>query len=341
MSKNKPWMSIRNKLMGRDLTYDKIKSIAINYKSRGEFQTKDGSAYQTARRKGWLNEICQHMAIINFSIPQLILKNILDDLLKSESHYNTRKIIPPYEIDIYYAKFNLAIEYNGKGWHINNQRDIIKKKILLEKNINIIYIAERNRDYEKDIKTQLIENLDKINFICKIKLTSEMITNCRIKNVYDQLYNKNDILNIAKKYLSLKEFREKEKSIYSIILKMKLLNEATSHMERLTTKYETDEIIKEKIKNYKTLKELINTQWKVYQYIKRHNKEYLISHLHRQNYYATWTMDQIKETINKYSTRNNFAKHNRGLYSFIRKKKMLYLLDNIRERKVYNIKKVL
>ena len=98
----------RNKSVGRNLTFNTLKEIASKYKSRGEFQLKDGSAYSTARRNGYLSEICNHMINTNFSIPQLILRDITDTILKSQSFYNTRKIIPPYEIDIYYPEFRTA-----------------------------------------------------------------------------------------------------------------------------------------------------------------------------------------------------------------------------------------
>jgi len=35
----------KNKEMGRDLNYELLKNIALKYKTRGEFQIKDNSAY--------------------------------------------------------------------------------------------------------------------------------------------------------------------------------------------------------------------------------------------------------------------------------------------------------
>lgn len=110
----------RNKMVGRDLNYHNLKELALKYKTRGEFQENDPSAYTVARQKGFLNDICEHMTIINFSLPQLIMQNILDGLFKLKSIYDTRQIIKPYEIDVYYPQLRLGFEYQGKLWHTEN-----------------------------------------------------------------------------------------------------------------------------------------------------------------------------------------------------------------------------
>jgi hypothetical protein len=42
-------------------TKEKCHEVALNYKTRIDFQRNSQSAYQIARRNGWLNEICQHI----------------------------------------------------------------------------------------------------------------------------------------------------------------------------------------------------------------------------------------------------------------------------------------
>ena len=165
---------LRNKSVGRDLTPELLKEIALKYKTRSEFQEKDVSAYQSARRSRILDDICSHMAIVSFSVPQLIMRNIMDGLLMKNSIYSTRKIIPPFEIDVYYPEFKLAFEYNGKGWHETDdamRRDREKYEKMMHKHITPIYIKERNRNYEEDIKTQLIEQLHTINKVANSNIT--------------------------------------------------------------------------------------------------------------------------------------------------------------------------
>jgi very-short-patch-repair endonuclease len=58
---------------------------------------------------------------------------------------NSRKIIPPYEIDIYIPELKLAIEYNGDYWHsFSNmiKKDKIKEKYCHTKGITLYIIKE-------------------------------------------------------------------------------------------------------------------------------------------------------------------------------------------------------
>ena len=216
----------RNKMVGRDLNYNNLKLIASKYKSRSEFQLNDSSAYSSARIKGYLDDICSHMISKSFSIPQMIMKNILDILFKSESNYNDRKFLKPYEIDLYYPKFNLGFEYNGSGWHKNNKNDSLKRDLAIKKGITLITIHENNRNYILDIKTQIKENMCLISKITNISLDEKIIDDILINNVYQQIYDKEDLMNIAKSYNSKKEFRENDRKNYDKLYKMGLLNES-------------------------------------------------------------------------------------------------------------------
>ena len=220
----------RNKIVGRDLTDELLKKLALNYKTRGEFQKKDSSAYASARRKGILNDICEHMVSKSFSIPQLTLKKILDSIIPFSSIYNDRKSLKPFEIDISYPEQKLGFEYNGKGWHINNDRDTKKHILSKSTGINLITLIENSRNYEEDIKKQLISNLSKINEILKLNISEANINEVNIGNIYNQVYNKTDLFEIAKKYTLKKDFRLNDSSVYVKLYKMNLLSEATKHM---------------------------------------------------------------------------------------------------------------
>ena len=141
-------ISNRNKIVGRDLNYENLKNIAFKYKTRGEFQRLDGSAYTTARVAGYLNDICSHMITSSFSIPQLILFCILKRLFNNDDiTYNDKTVINPYELDVYIKKYKIGFEYDGKLWHINNELDIIKTELCKNKNVILIRFKENNRKY--------------------------------------------------------------------------------------------------------------------------------------------------------------------------------------------------
>lgn len=180
----------RNKNMGRDLSYDFLKKEALKYETRVEFQIKDPSAYTTANRLGIMKEITQHMVSVSFSIPQIITRQITEYLLKSKCEYNTRKIITPYELDIYFPDLRIAFEYDGKGWHTNDTVD--KISLCKSKNILLIKLKERSRRYKEDIQNHLIENIDLINSWCNISISEKDILCFNEPIEIPKLFNKEE-----------------------------------------------------------------------------------------------------------------------------------------------------
>lgn len=271
-------IGLRNKLVGHKWTEIELIDIANKYKSRSEFQKKDSAAYSAAKKLGVLDRICSHMINKSFSIPQLILKDIISEIFKTELNYNDRKVLKPYEIDIYLPKFKLGFEYNGKGWHTKNENDILKSKIANEKNITLITIVENSRDYILDIKFQLIDKLGLLNNF--LKINEKTINDIKVKNPYSEIYDINDLIKICNNYTSFKDFYTNEKSVYAKISKLGLIDKCTSHMCCRRKKRNIDEV-KDIVLKYKILLDFIKNESGTYQYIKKNNLEYLISHLKR------------------------------------------------------------
>lgn len=266
-------IGIRNKMVGRDLNYDFVKKEALKYKTKNEFQKKDASCYQYAKNKNILNEICTHMIPQSFSIPQMMLYELLIKLMpKKEIIYNTRKIIKPYEVDIFIIQDNVAFEYNGKGWHLDNKNDTIKEKILIKNNIKLFIFVENNRNYEEDIKIQFLEKLKEINNICNTNITPNEVKNLRLDIIYDKLLSNEKIKELCLTYDNFTDFRKKENKLYNKLLKMKKLKEYTSHMKRNIIKWDCDKIIDE-ISKYNNLKDFYEKSKGCYIFISR-NKEY-------------------------------------------------------------------
>lgn len=191
----------RNKMVGRDLSYDLLVDIASKYKTRGEFQHKDSSAYTVARSKGYLNDICSHMIKNSYSIPQIMLGEIMKNLFGKENVLtNDRQTIKPYELDVYIPKHRLAFEYDGKRWHLNNKNDIIKNRRCIEDNIKLIRLIENNRKYESDVKYQIINNLDIINKHCNTNFTKDDIINSNVKGGFENILDEKDIRKTISNY---------------------------------------------------------------------------------------------------------------------------------------------
>ena len=104
---------------------------------------------------------------------------------------NTRKIIPPLELDIYLPDYNLAIEYNGLYWHSLHNKDyhLNKTEKCAEKGIQLLHIFESEwlDSTKRDIWKSIISNkLGRNNTIYARKTEIKEITdNKQIKEFLD------------------------------------------------------------------------------------------------------------------------------------------------------------
>jgi hypothetical protein len=211
----------------RKHTDESLKDIAKEFMSRTELQRGDASAYSCIRKKGkqFMNEACEHMIQGRFSIAQLMCKKIFENILDSVCVYDTRKVITPYEIDIWFKEFNLAIEYNGKFWHAKEcaiRRDAIKKKICEDRGIHLITIYEGVKDYETEVRHKIIEILPLINNITKKQITTQNVLDVDCSTIWDDILKSNSIDEINKKIKkckNIKEFKEKHYTNYKYIHK--------------------------------------------------------------------------------------------------------------------------
>jgi hypothetical protein len=276
----------RNKSVGRDLTYELLKSIAAKYKTRATFQHCDGSAYTTARKMKILDDICSHMAPNAYSLPQLICKEIFNKLLNSECIYNDREVISPFEIDLFYIDYNFAVEYNGKGWHSKKEsidRDLLKYKKCEEKGIYLFTINEKNRKYEVDIKNQIISNINIINQNLNKNFTENDILKIEIKYDFSEnLLNKQDIFEITNKYNSFSDFIKKENKLYNKLLRLKKVDFFTSHMSKKVKKRSIEEV-KIEISKFTHLNDLLTTSKWCYIWVKKRKLNYLLNGLLYKN----------------------------------------------------------
>jgi len=95
-----------------------------------------------------------------------------------EIQTNIRKIISPYELDIYIPEYNFAIEFDGDYWHQDTNTD--KYNLCLEKGIHLFTIKEYEwtDSLKKDIWKSKIAIKMRAPFIQKI-----YARNCIIKEI--------------------------------------------------------------------------------------------------------------------------------------------------------------
>jgi hypothetical protein len=249
-----------NKKTGRDLSYDLVKEIAKKYNTRHEFYLKDSGAYGAAVKHKWLNDICVHMVNRNFSIPQLLLKDILEFIFDVKCSYNEKIVIKPLEIDCYFSKWNLGFEYDGVYYH-NDNDDKIKKDVCIKNNIKLFNIIEKGcnyRNYEENIKSQIIDILPEINKIIGIEIDVSLIRDYKPKIIFPNTFTNDEkemMLNCR-----LSQIRETDKNLFKKIKKYSNLNDLNNDIRY--NKFKTIDEYKTFLlsKNYKNFTELCNKE---------------------------------------------------------------------------------
>lgn len=220
-------------------TISELLQTAKKCNSRFQFQLQYPKHYQVSAYYDILDEACYHMLPVKFSIPQMICKDILDNILDETCIYNDCNIIYPQEIDVYYPSFKLAFEYDGifhkdqsrPEYEPNKQREIQKNKVCEERGIFLFRIeqTENNRKnyslIEKEIKDQIINFLPQINKITSKNITPEDVSGhiVNINKFYD-MYNLDTIKELSMKYDTIKDFTSNHQGLYGMLQKIKRLD---------------------------------------------------------------------------------------------------------------------
>ncbi len=298
----------------RKYTKEILADIAKQYSTKGEWQKKHSSSYASSLTIGheFHNTICSHMVKVSFSVPQMMCRKLLEELLGEKCSYNNRSILSPQELDIFFPRWNLAVEYNGWLWHSDPQvkiRDKTKSDLCAQMGIVLIVIHQiKHKDYELDIKTQIKEKLDIINQTCNTHFTSENVDSIDCQDVYDDIIELDykNLGNISDKIGNCEtvgEFRKKYRNEYEYLKRSKnfhLIDVLRSRPVKVT-----DEEIIESGKLYTSLSDFRNNDNKMYDLCKRRKLlDETTSHMSRQKItrsdYSTSELIELCKTIKTY-----------------------------------------
>ena len=232
-------VSICNRInLKREKKYSKeyIEKECLKYITKSELRISDPNLYYWLYKNNKMQDVSKHMLNISYSTPQLILKFIIENITNINFNYNDRKAIKPYELDIFFPKSKLGIEYNGSYYH--NGDNNFKENICRKNGIQLIIIDEKNLmkrnfvSYVDNIKSQILKNLYTINSNLKTLITNSDIINLKIsKNeIFKGLFDIQKIKEICNKYKDYTIFIKDQKNIYNKLYYLGLLDDYTSHM---------------------------------------------------------------------------------------------------------------
>jgi very-short-patch-repair endonuclease len=147
----------------------------------------------------------------NHSVAEESVLSFIQSIYNNEIVYKlgSRKIIPPYELDIYLPDKKLAIEFDGLYWHsadkVSRSYHLNKTKLCEEQNIQLIHIFEDEWLYNTNIVKNRLCNLlgiySKVIYArkCEVrevpnKLAKEMLNRNHIQG------NVNAVINLGLYY---------------------------------------------------------------------------------------------------------------------------------------------
>lgn len=151
-----------------DIDYDIFKkSITIKCPNDHEFIINRETLYERYLNKSEICTICNPVCR-GISGMEINLLNFIKENYDGEIVENSRKLISPYEIDIYLPKLKLGFEFNGLYWHsaVNKNMDYhkIKHSMCNDNNIELIAIWEDDWVFKNDlIKSFILNKLKKSN----------------------------------------------------------------------------------------------------------------------------------------------------------------------------------
>ena len=222
-------------------TKESVIADAQKYQTRGEWFANSKS-YSIARNNNWVEEATAHM-FTTLSFGELV---IFTDLLEHDikfthqMRFDDLRSINKLPFDFYLQDFNLLVEYNGiqheRGWQGNaedaksiKQRDKIKFEYAIANKINYVVIDKTDRvDIIQELHSA-IKKLDASYNFNKRSLSVDEIS--LLRNI--GIYTKEEVGISASKYSTIRDWRANEETAYNKALKMKWLDEVTSHMTRL------------------------------------------------------------------------------------------------------------
>jgi len=208
--------------------------------------------------KSTLCTICNPMGK-SFSDREFKLLNFIKENYNGEIIINSRKIIPPQELDIYLPELQLAFEFNGVYWHneLHRPNDYHKLKTdsCLEKGIQLIHIYEDDWNFKQNmIKSMILNSLNKNKLIIKSKIKEitddKLIEKFLNNNHLDGFINSDIRIGLFDKneLISLMLFKILENNKYELLrvcdkLNMNIYNSEIKLFKYFIKKYKSSEII--------------------------------------------------------------------------------------------------
>lgn len=175
----------------------KIEDVPKSYQKKLWWECRKGHTYKMTAKQKIESVACSCPYCHSTpSLPEAIICNYIGKYFLTIPDYKP-KFLNGREMDIYIPALRICIEYDGKKYHQNTEKDLEKNRICKEKGIDIIRIREKGCPPISG-KHYTVEN----NFYEIIKTTTIILKGFGIKN---PCLTKKELKKIEKKYQDMKK----------------------------------------------------------------------------------------------------------------------------------------
>ena len=292
--------------------FENVLKAALECETRSDFQEKHSSAYSSADKNGWLEDVCKHMVVRKSSGEVIVRRFLLSHDIRSEPQkkFPDCKDKRPLPFDEYLPDFGILIEIQGAqhkhGWSQNpvshlyiSKHDKIKKDYALNNGYKFLELWELN---EKSIypflKSEIEASIKERGL--DIKLHSRELTddeNFELSTLGQWTFEK--VQEAANKCSNPKEFQDRFPSAYQKAHKMGWSEKICEHMIRILRPkgYWTKDRIQEVASRFSYRSEFQKSYVGAYNVATENGwLEEVCCHMTALRV-PTWTIDSIKEAV--------------------------------------------
>lgn len=195
-------------------TYEEVQKEALKYKTRSEFETNSGSAYNSARANGWLDDVTKHMTLLkNYKYTYNQLKDITQkyDSLK-DFRKNDNGAYQSAKSQGWFNELTSHMSKGGKRGSIWDNFNKVKQEALKYNN---------SRDFRK-YSSGAYKSAFRNGWYNEISKHFQ----------YKKKWTLDNLKKEALKYDNLKDFRVKSNGAYQTAFKSGILNDITKHITK-------------------------------------------------------------------------------------------------------------
>lgn len=281
-------------------TKKNVLASAVKFHSIAAWASEEISAYNVAKKNGWIAEATSHMRGFAMPIgPSIIHKYLLTHNIGyvAEHRFKDDKEVASKPFDFFVPSLKLIVEFHGKqhqrGWRDDAQsltqiqlHDSLKKAWALKNGFDFLEI----KSWESSSEAEIIDLLDKQihtsaqNCSLILSQTVRELTAAEKSKIQSGFaFTEDEVFEIASQFKTRSEWLKASPKTYRFALRHGLAKEASTHMLYITEHQKwTVETILQSAKKYKSYSEWRRNEGSAYVVSRRLNcsekvKEYYAS----------------------------------------------------------------